>query len=185
MQFLDYHPDDIDVRISELLVATSDAADPLVHPKVKEALRVVRDHLDMDVVFVSQLQQNRRTFRVVDAKPGITVVKVGHSDPVEESWCHHVVNGRLPQFIPDAQPLIERGVAPATSIQIGTHLSAPILLKGGGVYGTICCFSHQVDDRIGVKDLQRLQAMARILAVNLDDSGAGELQLQPKESRER
>lgn len=96
MHFLDYDPDDIDVRISELLVATSDSADPLVHPKVQEALGVVREHLAMDVVFVSQLRHNRRTFRVVESKPGLTLLKVGQSDPVEESWCHHVVNGRLP-----------------------------------------------------------------------------------------
>ena len=84
MHFLEYDPDDIDVRISELLVATSDAADPLVHPKVQEALCILRNHLDMDVVFVSQFRNNRRTFRVVETKPGVTVVKAGQSDPVEE-----------------------------------------------------------------------------------------------------
>jgi hypothetical protein len=181
LHFLDYDPDDIDVRISELLVATNDAADPLVHPKVKEALSILRNHLDMDVVFVSQFRNNRRTFRVVETKPGVTVVQAGQSDPVEDSWCHHVVTGRLPQLMQDAQPFIDRGDAPATPIRIGTHLSTPIKLKSGGVYGTLCCFSAKVDEAIGGTELGRLQAVARILAKNLDASGADELQLQPME----
>ena len=42
MNILDYDPDDIDVRISELLVATNDDADPLIDPNVKEALGLCR-----------------------------------------------------------------------------------------------------------------------------------------------
>lgn len=186
MHFLDYDPDDIDVRISELLVATNDTADPLVHPNVTEALCLFRQHLDMDVVFVSQLRHNRRTFRVVETKPGgVTVVQAGQSDPVEESWCQYVVTGRLPQLMADARPFIERGDTPPTSIPIGTHLSTPILLKDGSVYGTLCCFSHEVDERIGEKDLHRLRAMARVLAQKLNASAASELQLQPLDSPKR
>src|SRR5690606_20792099 len=105
-------------------------------------------HLDMDVVFVSQFKDQRRTFRVVESKPGNTILKVGLSDPIEESWCQHVVSGRLPQHMVDARPFIERGEAPSTPIPIGTHLSTPILLKDGSVYGTLCCFSHQVNDQV-------------------------------------
>lgn len=178
LRFLDYDPNDIDVRISELLIATSDASDPLVHPKVGEALRLVRDRLEMDVVFVSQFERNRRTFRVVESKPGITLVKAGQSDPVEESWCHHVVTGRLPQLMTDAQPFVDRGEAPEPPFRIGTHLSTPIVLKSGNVYGTVCCFSHHVDERIGLKNLQQLQVMARILGENLDRAGEGGLTLE-------
>lgn len=179
MNFLDYDPEDIDVRIAELLVATNDEPDPLVDPSVTEALGIFREHLDMDVVFVSQFKDHRRTFRVVESKPGNTILQVGLSDPIEESWCQHVVSGRLPQHIVDARPLIERGEAPYTPISIGTHLSTPILLKDGSVYGTLCCFSHQVHDQVGTKDMNRLRAMARVLAEKLDSVAPSELELQP------
>lgn len=179
LNLLDYNPDDIDVRISELLVATNDAPDPLVDPNVAEALGIFREHLNMDVVFVSQFKDHRRTFRVVETKPGNTVVKVGLSDPIEESWCQHVVSGRLPQHMVDARPFIERGEAPVTPIPIGTHLSTPILLKDGRVYGTLCCFCHQVNDQVSTKDMNRLRAMARVLAEKLDTAEPHELRLQP------
>jgi len=179
VNFFDYDPEDIDVRISELLVATNDESDPLVDPSVTEALNLCREHLNMDVVFVSQFKHNRRTFRVVESKPGVTLVKAGQSDPVEESWCLHVVNGRLPQLMRDARPYIQRGEVSAPPFPIGTHLSTPIRLKDGSVYGTLCCFSQQVEEQVGDQDMQRLRAMARMLAKRLDASHTGGLQLQP------
>jgi hypothetical protein len=178
----DYDPEDIDVQISELLVATNDGADPLVDPQVREALGAYRKHLGMDVVFVSQFENKRRTFRVVESKPGVTLLQVGQSDPVEQSWCQHVVSGRLPQLMKNAQPYVDNGAAPRVPIRIGTHLSTPILMRNGSVYGTLCCFSHEVCEQVGGKDLHRLQAMARVLAGKLEAvATTEEPQLQPME----
>jgi hypothetical protein len=173
VNYLDYDPDDIDVRIAELLVATSDAADPLLHPKVPEALRILREHLRMDVVFVSQFVNQRRTFRVVDSSPHHTRVKAGQSDPLEESWCQYVVDGRLPQLVKDAKPYVEAGTVPPAGTEIGTHLSTPVLLANGKVYGTLCCYSQDVKEGVGELDLRRLQIVAGLLADDLLKSEAG------------
>jgi hypothetical protein len=115
LPFLDYDPDDIDVRVSELLTATSDGGDPLVHPK---------------------------------------------------------------QFIRDAAQVAAK--ATATSIQVGTHLSTPVVMEDGSVYGTLCCFSHTVQPNARDLDLRRLQIAAKVLAEDLLQAGiGGELQLAP------
>lgn len=171
--FLDYDPDDIDVRIAELLVATSEAADPMLHPKVQEVLGILREALRMDVVFVSQFVNGRRTFKVVNNGPGKTLIVAGQSDPLEESWCQHVVDGRIPEFVKDAAPLIAAGQVPKTRNRIGTHVSTPVLLKSGTVYGTLCCFSTTVKDDANLLDLRRLQITARLLAEDLDATPAG------------
>jgi len=57
--YLEYNPDDLDVRVSEMLVATSDSADGDLPPAVAEVLALLRDRLDMDVVFVSQISDGR------------------------------------------------------------------------------------------------------------------------------
>jgi hypothetical protein len=180
MHYLDYDPDDIDVRIAELLMATTDSADPLLHPKVQEALHVLRERLSMDVVFVSQFKDGRRTFRVVDTDSRHTFLQAGMSDPLEQSWCQHVVDGRIPQFIKDAQPYIRSGAVPHTEIEIGTHLSTPVILKNGEVYGTLCCFSASVQPQVNELDLRRLQVTAQLLAQDLHEGGVGaELELTP------
>ncbi|GAB2597940.1 hypothetical protein GCM10027034_33870 [Ramlibacter solisilvae] len=178
--FLDYDPADIEVRIAELLVATHEGGDPLVHAKVKEALGILRHSLDMDVVFVSQFQQGRRTFRVVDSKPNMTKVVAGQSDPLEESWCQYVVSGRAPQLMKDARPFVEDGTLPVPGFEIGTHLSTPVVLKNGQVYGTLCCFSQDVKDGVSEMDLRRLRITASLLSDELHQAGiGGELRLEP------
>ena len=180
MHLLDYEPDDIDVRVAELIMATTDAADPLLHPKIQEALHILREHMDMDVVFVSQFKEGRRTFKVVDLNSRHTMVQAGQSDPIEESWCKHVVDGRLPELVKDARPFVDAGTVPKPGMEIGTHLSTPVVLNNGEVYGTLCCFSSQVKDKVGQLDLQRLKATARLLATDLLKDGMGQdFELQP------
>lgn len=167
MNDLAYEPDDIDVRIAELLMAIPDEAEPFEHPKVQQALRVLRTHLSMDVAFLSQFKHGRRVFRVVDTSPQYTAVQAGHSDPVEESWCLQVVEGRLPRLLRDAGPYVRSKAVPPTAFQIGTHLSTPVVLRNGKVYGTLCCFSADVKAEVSPKELGRMRLTAQLLADDL------------------
>lgn len=162
---LDYNPDDIEVRISELLVATSDGADPDLPAAVLEVLRLIRTKLRMDVAFVSEITAGRRMFKCVDSAAGFTPqLAAGMSDPVEESWCQRVVEGRLPQVMHDAAPYIASGQAPDPGFPIGTHLSTPVRLSDGSVYGTLCCFSKGVHPKA---DIELLRHTASLLAGKL------------------
>ncbi|MEG3059909.1 MAG: GAF domain-containing protein [Comamonas sp.] len=162
---LDYNPADIEVKISELLVATSDGADPDLPAAVLEVLRLIRTKLSMDVAFVSELTDGRRMFKCVDSAAGFTPrLAAGMSDPVEESWCQRVVEGRLPQVMHDAAPYIASGQAPDPGFPIGTHLSTPVRLSDGSVYGTLCCFSKGVQPKA---DIELLRRTANLLAAKL------------------
>ena len=166
----DYNPDDIDVTISELLVATSDHADPELPAAVSEVLRLIRTKLDMDVAFVSKLGAGRRTYMAVDRAPGFSAqLEAGMSDPVEESWCQRVIEQRLPEEIRDAAPYVACGQAPDPGFPIGTHLSTPVRLADGTVYGTLCCFSRKVKAQA---DAELLRRTASMLAARLSP-GAG------------
>ena len=166
--FLDYDPDDIDVKISELLVATSDASDPALPAAVSDVLKALRTRLGMDVAFVSQIAEGRRTIQVVDSAPDFSPLHAGMSDPVEESWCQYVVEGRLPEVMHDAREYVAAGKAPDPGIPIGTHLSTPVRLEGGEVYGTLCCFSRTPQ---GGADIDRLRYVASLLAAKLVQDG--------------
>lgn len=162
---LDYNPDDLMVQVSELLVATSDASDADIDQSVPEVLRLLREKLRMDVVFVSQFVDGQRLFRYVDTAPLHPVISAGGSDPLEDSWCQRVVDGRLPQLIRDTADL------PATvealknvPFPIGTHISTPIVLRNGEVYGTLCTFSFESRSTAGLDDLKVLQLTAQLTA---------------------
>ncbi|RYH70938.1 MAG: histidine kinase, partial [Alcaligenaceae bacterium] len=68
-----FHEDESDaviVRISELLVATPEGGDALISSSVSQVLKLLREHLKMDVIFISEFVDNRRVFRRVEAAPG-------------------------------------------------------------------------------------------------------------------
>lgn len=167
--YLDYQPDDLDVTISELLVATCDSADPELPTAVPEVLKLLRTRLGMDVAFVSQIADGRRSFKAVDCVQDFAPIQAGMSDPVEESWCQRVVEGRLPERMQDAAPYIAAGKAPNPGFPIGTHLSTPVRLSGGVVYGTLCCFSRGIRAEA---DIDRLRYTAKLLADRLAPGSA-------------
>ena len=181
--FLEYEPDDLDVKVTQLLLATADDADPLLHPKVGEALSLLRKRIGLDVVFVSQFHDGRRTFKVVESTPDYTKVEAGMSDPVEETWCQYVALERKPVYLRDADEKVRKGEYPPLKDRVRTYMSAPLILKNGEVYGTLCCYSHDVVDGVSEMDLKRLQITAKVLSEDLLKSGLGtELELAPKDT---
>jgi GAF domain-containing protein len=164
----DFDPQDLEVHIAELLVATADSADAELEAPLQDVLKLLRSNLDMDVVFVSEFVDGRRVFRQVEQ--GAHLITVGDSNELEASWCQRVVDGRLPQFIDDGATFQARDAALATPFPIGTHMSVPIVLRGGEIYGTLCCFSHHVNGRLNKKDLRTLSYTAQLAAERIQQS---------------
>lgn len=135
------------------------------------ALAAIRTHLGMDVAFISEFTAGQRIFRHVDSETGHAPIAVGQGDPLEESYCQRVVDGRLPELIADAFELPEAAALPCThSLPVRAHLSVPIRLASGDIYGTFCCYSTHPDASLNERDI----ALLRIFA----DLTAGHIELQ-------
>lgn len=168
-----FGPDDIEVRVSELLVATADQTDTALDQSIGEVLKLLRERMGMDVVFVSEFVDGQRVFRHVEQAPGVDLIQEGQGAPLEQSWCQRVVDGRLPQYIADARrdpaaaPLLKN-----LSHPIGTHISTPVVLGNGEVYGTLCCFSFEPNGQSNPENLARLKLTARLAAQRLGNRRA-------------
>ena len=165
----DYTPDAFEVRISELLVATPDGSDSLIDESVPEVLRMIREHLKMDVVFVSEFVDGHRVFRRVETSPTARVIEVGQSSPLEESFCQRVIDGRLPRLVRELEQEPSFDDLPPTDFPIGAHLSTPIILNDGRVYGTLCCFSFAPNADLTDRDLKKLELSAQLTARKIND----------------
>ncbi|MGY6564914.1 MAG: sensor domain-containing phosphodiesterase [Halomonadaceae bacterium] len=152
-----------DVTGGRLLLDVAQGLDELAEASTEDALleilHAIRTHFGMDVAFISEFKDERRFFRFVDeAAP---FLEVGASDPLEESYCKRVLEGRLPEVVPDArQEAAALELAITLELPVGAHLSVPIRLKNGSIFGTLCCFSRQPDATLNERDL----AMMRVLA---------------------
>lgn len=166
---LDYEPSDLHVTVLDLLVATADESDEMLDRSITAVLKTLRDRLNMDVVFCSEFVDGQRVYRQVATRHSKPTISVGESDLLEQSWCHRVVEGRLPRFIADvrADP-----VASALLVQlpypVGTYISTPIVLKNGENYGTLCSFSFSPQDNSNPNDLKTLEMAAKLVAMRLD-----------------
>ncbi len=69
----------------------------------------------------------------------------------------------------DAAAYVASEQAPDLGFPIGTHLSTPVRLSGGAVYGTLCCFSRRV---CADADIDRLRYTASLLAAKLGSGPA-------------
>ncbi|WP_312409083.1 GAF domain-containing protein [Comamonas sp.] len=164
----DYAPDALEVSMSELLVATAEGADDLIDQNVKEVLHGLREHLKMDVIFVSEIRNGQRTFKHVDHGADKALIETGGGSSLEQSFCQCVLDGRLPPLVHDAAKYTESAKLPATPFRVGAHLSTPIILADGQIYGTLCCFSTEPDPSLRDTDLQKLAVVAKHTAKRID-----------------
>lgn len=167
----DFANDALQVRISELLVATADGADELVSAAVTEVLRLLRERLRMDVVFVAEFVDGQRIFRRVEAELPHPAVFEGGGGPLELSYCQRVVDGRLPPLVGNTAALAGVPGLPVPDFPLGAYLSTPIVLTDGRVYGTLCCFSASPNEDLQQRDLKHLQLTAQLAARNIERQG--------------
>ena len=70
---------------------------------IEYMLRDVREALQMDVAFVSQFSEDQLVFRAIEGDEESFGWQEGESFPIDESYCKRVLDGRIPQVVPDAK----------------------------------------------------------------------------------
>lgn len=158
-----------------LMFADTSPKSQSVERLIDETLASVRELLGMEVAFVSEFREGRRVFRFIDAGAEFCPISVDGGDPLEESYCQRVIDGRLPELIPDATKNAEALTLAATlALPVGAHLSVPIRFSSGRIYGTFCCFSRSPDLSLGNRDLAVMKLFAGFVAKVLEDRDAAE-----------
>jgi len=136
---------------------------------VAQVLRTVRKHLGMDVAFITHFREADRVLEHVDSD-GTAPIHEGQVIPLEDGYCLKIVRGELPQFIPDTSAVPAAMALPETrAIPIGAHVSVPIELSDGEIYGTLCCFSREPNLTLGERDMRMMRALGEVLAGRIDE----------------
>ena len=133
------------------------------------ALRALRSHLGMDVAFISELKDGSRVFRYVDGARAHPSMKLGASDPVEDSYCQRVIDGRLPEMIPDVSAVREAAEISLTPLfPAGAHMCVPIRFLDGSIYGALACMRATADPSLGPRDLSIMRVFAEMAAEHIE-----------------
>ncbi|RYF37438.1 MAG: GAF domain-containing protein [Cytophagaceae bacterium] len=172
--------DKADARATEEPVTVTEAANRFVFATADSATRStqalqdllhnLRVVLEMDIAFVAEFVDAKKVYRHIDqANEAPACVKVGDSAALEITLCQRVVDGRLPLYLGDAQAHPEMANVKTTNASnIKAYLSAPVVLRDGRTYGTLCCISHTPRSALGSRQIDSLRYVAGIVANELE-----------------
>jgi EAL domain-containing protein (putative c-di-GMP-specific phosphodiesterase class I) len=151
---------------------------------LERAVRAIRTHLGLDVAYASEFVGDTMVLREVDA-PGLEqMAHKGAAFPLDAVYCRDILAGRLPELIPDtaAEPIaLAKPITAA--LPIGAHLSVPIRLRDGTVYGMFCCIGFQPNPSLNGRDLQMMKAFAELAAHEIEDQVAQARDARAREAR--
>jgi hypothetical protein len=137
---------------------------------VADILEVMRVELAMDIVFVSKEAGDVVMISHSTSSAG-EVTSQGMSIPMEQSLCQRVLDGRLPAVMPDVAALRSTHDVPVTPHTPGAYMAAPVWLRSGALYGTLCCLNRAASPDLGQRHYERLQMSARQIARLVNEAG--------------
>ena len=144
----------------------------LTPEKIEEMLSAVREVLELDVAFVSEFAGDRMVFRALEGDAESFGWEEGNGFPIDESYCKRVLDGRVPNVVPDAKGEdATRDLRVTTEADIGSYVAVPLVLSDGRLFGTLCCVGHAPDPWLRERDLVLMEWVARQLIEQLERHG--------------
>jgi GAF domain-containing protein len=139
---------------------------------IEDMLRDVREAFDMDIAFVSKFDGDQLVFRNLEGDAESFGWQEGESFPIDESYCKRVLDGRIPQVVPDAKREdVTKDLRVASEADMGCYCAVPLVLSDGLLYGTLCCVSHAPDPRLRESDLGIMERTAGWLVEQMERRG--------------
>ncbi len=136
---------------------------------VDAVLALVCEQLGVDAAFVRRFDGDKGFFRNV-AGPDDVLALAGLTEPLDGTICRLIVDGTAGEVIPDtAVDPLTRGLPIKAIGQVGCYIGVPLYDDNGDLYGTLCGFSAQANPQLGVRDIQVLRALGKVI-MNLVDT---------------
>lgn len=149
-----------------------------------ELLESLRLHLDLEIGFISEFVDGQRRFLHVSSVSDPPLIAEGDDDPLDETLCQRVVNGEAPSLIPDATlHQSSRDLAVIQALDIKTHVSVPILLSNGEVFGTLCCFGRDLNPDLDERNVAFMSVLADLIAMLLQRGRKEKRRIRQKRER--
>ena len=138
---------------------------------VDRILKAVREHLDVEIAFVSRYVENEQK-EITHVSSDLELpMGPGYRDHRADSYCWHIAEGRLPELIQDpADYEFAQSLAITKLLPVGCHLNTPLRLSDGTVYGSFCCLSRKPDRSMTERDMGVARAFAALAVEQIEST---------------
>jgi transcriptional regulator with GAF, ATPase, and Fis domain len=134
-----------------------------------EALETVKQHLSMDVAYVSKITANHVTFQHVAGFTDKSYVRPGRTIQATHMFCKHIVAGDVPCVVEDTAANAALSHVPfIQDANVGAFVTVPIRLTNGDLYGMFCCYSYKPRFDISQRDLDTVSMFAKLTTRTLN-----------------
>lgn len=133
-------------------------------------LRSAREHLGLEIGFVARwIDGEEREITHVDTSLDLPLGP-GFRQHRDETYCWHVLNGRLPEMIADpADYEVAQKLHITSALPVGCHFSVPIKFSDGTVWGSFCVLGRQPDTSMNARDLAILDSFAAMATDRIEE----------------
>ncbi|APE29303.1 EAL domain-containing protein [Aurantiacibacter gangjinensis] len=160
-------------------------ADELVHDEgIERILSTVRGHLGLDIAFVSRyVEGEQRELTHVSSDLDLPM-GAGFREDREDSYCWHILEGRLPELINDpADYPFTKNLAITDMLPVGCHVNTPLRLSDGTVWGSFCALGRKPDRTVNDRDLTILKSFAGLVGERIEEAMRSDMELAAARTR--
>lgn len=135
---------------------------------VEQALTAARERLQMDAAYVTTIDSREQTIEAIVGETAAPVT-AGVTVPLQETYCVRMLNGEIPNVVPDtrAEPALRSLTA---TRYIGAYVGVPVRLSDGHVHGSLCCVSNEACAGLGEEELRFMRVLADIVAARVEQA---------------
>ena len=145
--------------------------DPSDHPGriIERVMAVAREHLGLEVSFVSEFDGGQRIFRFAGGDVERFQVRVEGAEPLEDTYCQRVVAGTMGPLIRDTgSDPVAASFAVTEALGVTAYIGVPVQFSDGRVYGTLCCLSAATAEHLSDRDVLFMRMAATLVAEQLE-----------------
>ena len=165
---VDYHAKAA-AQLTTLSEIASERTSERTPETIERVLEAAKEELGMEVAFVSEFTQQRMIFRMLVGEAESFGWQEDDSVPLDDTFCQLLLEGRLPNVIPDAKADGRVTFLDVTGkADIGSYVGAPIRFSDGHLYGTLCILSHSSEPSLMERDAQFIRVLARLVAEQIE-----------------
>ncbi|MHB8691538.1 MAG: GAF domain-containing protein [Solirubrobacteraceae bacterium] len=141
---------------------------------IASALELARTETEMDVAVLGEIRDGYETARQLAGDVQSFGLKLGEPIPIEETYCQHLLEGRLRNIVTDTRANeYVRDLTVTRAARIGAYIGVPLRTLNARLY-ILCCLAHEQRPSLSRRDVVFLRGLAETIAVELDAAQAAD-----------
>jgi hypothetical protein len=136
--------------------------------RIMAALELARAETAMDVAVLGEIRDGREVARGLAGDAQSFGLTIGLSTPLENTYCEHLLAGRLGNIVHDARADERvRDLELTREARIGAYVGVPLTAFDARLY-VLCCLAHEQRPSLSERDVRFLRGLSETIIAALD-----------------